>query len=291
MLQCTSPLSASTFGPCETQLPQRRDHGLSLDTPFLVVSTMLERSRCSISICGMQTPGMWHQPGWHFKNRFSYSVSDWGLGIKQQPAIGPVEDEAGGVGSSVEGCWRSGSIRSRLVRAAGPRPGWLWISREPLGSPGNQCLGCLPWPQSEISNPGRQQQKAGQGALRAGMKKPELTCRPQETYQTVGVCCARLAQHRIAVLRKKLGDFGYSCWEMHWSALICYGSCVIGRDHFRIVSDSMEGIQRQSCAGDSGFIHITDSVLWRRVGLTFNKKKKSICQYMQIDNSELLYLK
>ena len=47
------------------------------------------------------------------------------------------------------------------------------------------------------------------------MKKPELTSRPQETYQTVGVCCARLAQHRIAVLRKKLGDFGYSCWEMH----------------------------------------------------------------------------
>lgn len=74
------------------------------------------------------------------------------------------------------------------------------------------------------------------------MKEPGLTHRPQETYQTVGVCCARLAQHRIAVLRKKLGDFGHSCWEMHWSVLICYGSCVIGRDHFRIVSDSVEGI-------------------------------------------------
>ena len=221
MLQCTSPLSASTFAPCETQLPQCRDRGLSLDTPFLVVSTMLERSRCSISICGMQTPGMWHQPGWHLKNRFSYSVSDWGLGIKQQPAIGPVEDEAGGVGSSVEGCWRrSGSIRSSLVRAAGPRPGWLWISREQLGSPGNHCLGCLPWPQSErfltqdVSN-----KRQVRGPCGLEWKSPSWPADPRRLTRQLGCAVHAWPSTELQCWGRNLETLGTAvgkCTEVLW---------------------------------------------------------------------------
>lgn len=48
---------------------------------------------------------------------------------------------------------------------------------------------------------------------------------------------------------------------MYRNVLICYGSGIIGRDDFRIVSDGTEGIKRVSCAGDSGFTHGADSVL------------------------------
>lgn len=97
--------------------------------------------------------------------------------------------------------------------------------------------------------------------------------RPQWTYQTVGMCGARLAQHSIAMLRKKLGDSGHSWWKMNWNVLICYSSCIIGRDDFRIVSDSMEGIKGEGFAGNSSFIHVINCILWSGAGLTFNKKE------------------
>lgn len=111
------------------------------------------------------------------------------------------------------------------------------------------------------------------GAPDSWNERIQSELRPQQTYQTVGMRCACLAQHRIAVLRKKLWDFGYSSWKMNWNVLICYGSCIIGRDDFRIVSDSMEGIKGESFAGNSSFIHLTNCILWSGAGLTFNKKE------------------
>lgn len=96
------------------------------------------------------------------------------------------------------------------------------------------------------------------------------------------MCCACLLQHRIAWLRKKLWDFGHSWWKMNWNVLICYGNCIIGRDDCRIVLDSMEGIKRESCARNLSFIHITNSIFWSGVRLTFNKKEKNNYQYTQL---------
>lgn len=78
---------------------------------------------------------------------------------------------------------------------------------------------------------------------------------------------------------------------MNWKVLICYSSCIIGRDDFRIVFDSMEGIKRESCVGNSSFIFIINSIFWSGVVMVFNKKEnKYLLVYINF-NFELLYLK
>lgn len=76
------------------------------------------------------------------------------------------------------------------------------------------------------------------------------------TYQTTGAGWACWAKHGIAVLRSKAGHTGPSGWQINGNVLVCSGSCLMGRDGSRAVSDSMEGVQREGRAGDSSLIKI-----------------------------------
>lgn len=164
---------------------------------------------------------------------------------------------------------RLGGVRGRLSStgslpaiAAEPHPdpisGHLKSSPAALGT---RAWADSPGPSPRDFEPEDQPQRAGQGPQPAGMEEPDLTHRAQKTYQAVGMCCACLAQHRIAVLRKELGDFGHSCWKMNRSVLICHGSGIIGRDDFRIICDSMEGIESKRRAGNSSLAPVTQSTL------------------------------
>lgn len=76
----------------------------------------------------------------------------------------------------------------------------------------------------------------------------------QNTYRAIGIGRACLAKHRIAVLREEVGDTGHSGWQIDRNVLICSGSCFMGTDRPRTISDSMEGVKRER--GDSRCIEI-----------------------------------
>lgn len=168
---------------------------------------------------------------------------------------------------------------------------WFWRSRYQSCSMGNRAWVNCTRSQSKRCLTRVLTTKCKSGTPAGWNETVQSDPRREKTYQTVGMCCAGLAQHRIAVLRKKLRDSGHGWWKMNWKVLICYSSCITGRDDFRIVSDSMEGIKRESCAGNSSFISITNSILWSGAAMAFNKKENKYPSGYTNLNSELLYLK